>query len=359
LRWLIVAGGTGGHLFPGIAVAEELQRLGREVFFVSGTRRIEKTILKDRPFKVYELEAEGFLGRSVLDKFRAGLKMLKAILKADQIIKTLNPDIIFATGGYISFPVVFAGKLRKKITALHEQNVEPGLANKILSRLVDKVFISIKGSEKAFPSKKVVFSGNPVRKTILTKKPKEHKGLGVLILGGSLGAKFINELSVEIVPRLLEEFKDLLIIHQTGLDEYEKVKAGYAQKISKSFQERLKVFPFIEDMGWAYSQVDLFLGRAGATTLAELFAVGLPAVFIPFPYATRDHQKKNALRVAEKGGAVVIDQREATPERVLEVLKDMLKDKKKLEEMSEAMKSFYVPFPERIIIEELERLHNV
>ncbi|WP_051172993.1 undecaprenyldiphospho-muramoylpentapeptide beta-N-acetylglucosaminyltransferase [Thermodesulfobacterium hveragerdense] len=359
MRWLIVAGGTGGHLFPGIAVAEELQRLGKEVCFVSGKRKIEKTILKDRPFKVYEIDVEGFLGRSMLNKFRAGLKMVKGIFQSYRLINHLNPDIIFATGGYISFPVVIAGKIKNKVTALHEQNVEPGLANKILSYMVNRVFISIPGSEKSFPKGKVVFSGNPVRKSILAKRPKEHTGLGLLILGGSLGARFINELALEIMPKLLIHFKDLLVFHQTGIEEYEKVKNTYEKTIPKDWQERVRVFPFIEDMGWAYSQADLFLGRAGATTLAELFAVGLPAVFIPFPYATRDHQKKNALRVAEKGGAVVVDQKEATPDKVLQVLKNLLNDRKKLQEMAEVMKSFFVPSSEKIIIEELERLANV
>ncbi len=351
-----MAGGTGGHLFPGIAVAQELMRMGREVYFISGIRKVEKVILKDSPFKVYELDVEGFLGRSVLNKGRAFLKMGKAVLKAYKLIKKLNPQVIFATGGYISFPVVLAGKCQGKVTGLHEQNIEPGLANKVLSKLVDRVFVSIKGSEIHFPKEKVIFSGNPVRKELLQKKQREHPGKGLLILGGSLGAKFINEISLKIIPELLKDFQDLFVIHQTGLDDYERIKEMYEKKLRKEQKERLKVCPFIKDMSWAYSQADLVLGRAGATTLAELFAVGLPAIFIPFPYATNNHQEKNARSVAEKGGAILIKQDEATPERVLRELKSLLNFPEKLKMMAQAMKSFFIKDSEKIIINELERL---
>jgi len=356
LKWLIVAGGTGGHIIPGVAVAQQLLKLQREVYFVSGTRKVEETILKNKPFKVYKLDVEGFVGRSFKNKIRAFIKMIKAIAKAYKIVNDLNPHIILATGGYISFPVVLVGKIKGKKLGLHEQNIEPGIANKVLSYMVDKIFVSMEESKNYFPKGKVVFSGNPVREDILNLKPREHSGKGLLILGGSLGARFINELAIKFVPLLLDEFKDLLIIHQTGLDDFERVKNKYKKLIKKENESHLKVFPFIEDMSWAYSQVDLFLGRCGATTLAELFAVGLPAIFIPFPYATRNHQEKNAKIVAQKGGAILIRQKEATPEVVLKEIKNLLKNGEKLKSMSQIMKSFYTPAPQKIIINELEEL---
>ncbi|HEA84067.1 MAG TPA: undecaprenyldiphospho-muramoylpentapeptide beta-N-acetylglucosaminyltransferase [Thermodesulfobacterium geofontis] len=356
MKWLIVAGGTGGHIIPGVAVAQQLLKLQREVYFVSGTRKVEETILKNKPFKVYKLDVEGFVGRSFKNKIRAFIKMIKAIAKAYKIVNDLNPHIILATGGYISFPVVLVGKIKGKKLGLHEQNIEPGIANKVLSYMVDKIFVSMEESKNYFPKEKVVFSGNPVREDILNLKPREHSGKGLLILGGSLGARFINELAIKFVPLLLDEFKDLLIIHQTGLDDFERVNNEYKKLIKKENESRLKVFPFIEDMSWAYSQVDLFLGRCGATTLAELFAVGLPAIFIPFPYATRNHQEKNAKIVAQKGGAILIRQKEATPEVVLKEIKNLLKNGEKLKSMSQIMKSFYTPAPQKIIINELEEL---
>jgi len=356
LKWLIVAGGTGGHIIPGVAVAQQLLKLQREVYFISGTRKVEETILKNKPFKVYRLDVEGFIGRSSKDKLRAFIKMIKAIVKAYKIVDDLNPHIILATGGYISFPVVLVGKIKGKKLGLHEQNIEPGVANKVLSYMVDKIFVSMEESKNYFPGEKVVFSGNPVRENILNLKPKEHSGRGLLILGGSLGARFINELAIKLVPHLLEEFDDLLIIHQTGLDDFEKVKNEYKKLIKKEHESRLRVFPFIENMSWAYSQVDLFLGRCGATTLAELFAVGLPAIFIPFPYATRNHQEKNAKIVAQKGGAILIRQRDANPEVVLKEIKHLLKNEEKLKSMAQIMKSFYTLAPQEVIINGLEGL---
>ncbi len=356
MKWLIVAGGTGGHLIPGIAIAQELLNLEREIFFISGTRKIEEVILKNKPFEIYRIDVEGFIGRSFKEKLRALIKMIKALHISYKLIKRINPNIIFATGGYISFPVILTGKLLGKKTGLHEQNIEPGIANKILSYLVDRVFLSIKESAKYFPKEKIVFSGNPVRKDLLKSYRREHPGKGLLILGGSLGARFINDLALKIVPVLLEEFKDLLIIHQTGLEDFDRVKGEYENLLNKNAFERLKLFPFIENMGWAYSQVDLFLGRCGATTLAELFAVGLPAIFIPFPYATRAHQEKNAKAVAEKGGAILILQKEASPSKVLNEIKSLLTNEEKLKNMAEIMKKFFISDSEKIIIKEMEKL---
>ncbi len=358
MKWVIVAGGTGGHIFPGIALAEYLLQQKKEVVFISGKRKVEKEILKNRPFSVYELDVEGFLGKSLINKIKAFNKMIKAILKSYKLIKNIDPDIILATGGYISFPVVLVGKLQRKVLGLHEQNIEPGMANKILSKLVDKIFISIKGSEKFFPKEKVIFSGNIIRKEILTKVKKEHTGKGLLIIGGSLGAKFINELATEIVPLLLKEIEDLRIIHQTGLDNYKEVRDKYNLVIKniKNAKERLTILPFIENMAWAYSQADLVLSRAGATTLAELFATGKPAILIPFPYATRNHQEKNAKAVAEKGGAIVIRQNEADSKKVYKIIKNLLNNPQKLKNMSDIMHSFFIKDSEKIIINTLEGL---
>ncbi len=353
IKWMIVAGGTGGHIFPGIAVAEELKAQGKEVCFFSGTRKIEITIFKNKDFKVYRLDVEGFIGKPLKDRIRAILKLFAGTFKAYRLIKKTKPDVIFATGGYISLPVVMAGKLLRKKLGLHEQNIYPGVANRILAKLVHKIFISIKGSEKFFPGKKIIFSGNPVRKSILKKK----EGGALLILGGSLGASFINRVALKVVPSLLEEFRDLMVIHQTGLEDFQKVKEEYEKTgVFKKYKKRLMVFDFIEDMGWAYSRADLVLGRAGATTLAELFATGTPAVFIPFPFATHNHQEKNARAVAEKGGAVVILQKNASQEKVYFTLKELLSDKEKLKKMAEVMKSFYIPDSEKIIIKEMEAL---
>ena len=358
MRWLIVAGGTGGHLFPGIAVAEALLEEGKEVLFVSGRRKVELEILKDRPFPVERLDVEGFVGRSFSAKTRSLLKMSRAFFKAKRILKEFNPHVVLATGGYTALPVVLAARLSGKVLGLHEQNLEPGVANKLLSKWVDRVFLSIKGSERHFPQSKVVFSGNPVRRELFSvperRKAKAHRG--ILFMGGSQGARFLNELALKVVPKLLKCFAVLLIIHQTGLSDYERVKRSYSEVLSSEVEGRLKVMPFIRDMAWAYSEVDLVVGRAGATTLAELFATRTPAVLIPFPYATHNHQEKNAKVVSEKGAAICLLQKEATPEKALSLIVELISSPQLLEEMGEKMGTFFLKDPEKLIIKTLEEL---
>ncbi len=353
-----MAGGTGGHLFPGIAVAEALLEQGKEVLFVSGTRKVEQEILKNKPFPVARLDVEGFVGRSAKDKARSLFKMGKAFFKAKKLLKEFDPDIVLATGGYTAIPIVLAARLSGKVLGLHEQNIEPGVANKLLARWVHKVFLSIKGSEKYFPQEKVVFSGNPVRKELLSvperRKKKSHKG--VLFVGGSQGARFLNRLSLKIVPELLKRFEDLIVIHQTGLFEEREVKKAYESLLSGEERKRLKVLPFIKDMAWAYSEVDLVVGRAGATTLAELFATKTPAILIPFPYATHNHQEKNARTVSKKGGAICLPEKEAAPKKVLSLITELLSSPQRLEEMAEIMGSFFLKEPEKMIITTLEEL---
>ena len=356
MKWLIVAGGTGGHIFPGIAVAETLIKEGKEVLFVSGTRKIEREILANYSFPKEVIDVEGFIGKDFPAKVKSSVKMAKSILKARKILKDFVPDVIFATGGYVSIPIVLVGRFYGKVIGLHEQNIEPGVANKLLSRLVDKIFVSIESSKKYFPEHKVVFSGNPVRKELRSviekRKKKTHKG--ILFMGGSQGARFINKLALNIVPKLIKEIDDLFVIHQTGFAKEREIKEFYEKELSEHEKERLYVKAFIKDMVWAYSQVDLVVGRAGATTLAELFATKTPAIFIPFPYATHNHQEKNAREVSEKGGAFCIVEKHADPEKIYKLILELFSQPNKLKEMSEIMGSFYKEDAEKIIIQQLE-----
>ncbi len=350
---MVVAGGTGGHIMPGLALAEALLEKGREVFFVAGSRPIEKRILKDKPFPVYHLEVEGFVGRSTPRKVIALFKLGLAFLHSLKIIRKVNPQIIFAEGGYVSIPVVLAGKLLGKRLGLHEQNAIPGVANKLLSRLVDKVFISFPESKDWFPKDKVVFSGNFVRRSLFMKKEGKKDGICLLILGGSLGARFINELALKILPRLLEEFPNLRVIWQTGLDDYERVKQKFSEE---AFGDRVKILPFIDDMGSAYGEADFVLSRAGASTLSELCAFGIPALFIPFPYATHNHQEKNAKVLVEACGAFMLRQDEATPDKVLSLLNSALSQEELRVKMGRAMRKFFDPQGIERAIAEMEAL---
>ncbi|MFN3505383.1 MAG: undecaprenyldiphospho-muramoylpentapeptide beta-N-acetylglucosaminyltransferase [Caldimicrobium sp.] len=357
MKWVIVAGGTGGHLIPGIALAEKILQRGEEVLFIAGNRAIERFILKDRPFPVHHLDVEGFVGRSLKDKARASFKLFKAFNKAYRLIREFNPEVILAEGGYVSVPVVLAGKALSKKIALHEQNLIPGKANLFLSKLVDRVFISFLESKKYFPEKKIVFSGNPVRKDLFVERKREHQGVGLLVLGGSLGARYINLLVLELTDELFQTIPNLYLIHQTGLEEFEAVKKNYKKKpIWEKYKEQIKIFPFIEDMGWAYSQVDLVLCRAGATTLAEIIALKKPAVLIPYPYAAQGHQEKNAEVLVNSGCALMFKEDTLEKNEFLKELKELLLNKERLKKMREAYKNLEVESPEKVIIEEMKRL---
>lgn len=350
---MIIAGGTGGHIMPGLALAEVLLEKGREVIFVAGNRPIEKMILRDTPFRVFHLPAEGIVGRALIRKIIALGKLLVAFGQSLILLRRINPSIVFAEGSYVAVPVVLAAYILRKKIGLHEQNLIPGKANLLLARFADRIFLSFLGSKNYFPPGKTLVCGNFVRKSLWQEYPREHEGLGLLILGGSLGARFINDLAVALLPQLLKEYPQLYVIWQTGVDDFDRM-----QKKSKDLflGERVKIFPFIERMGWAYRQADFVISRAGASTLAELCALGIPALLIPFPYATHQHQEKNAQALSLAGGAVMLKQEEATPDRVLNVLREIFRHEEKRKQMALAMKRFYYPQAEARVISEMESL---
>lgn len=357
MRWLIVAGGTGGHIVPGLAIAERLLAMNEEVFFVAGMREVERHLLGKKPFSVYHLDVEGFVGRPIRDKVRAVFKMLKSLKRARDLIKEVKPSVIISEGGYVSVPVVVAGKIEKIPCCLHEQNVIPGKANQLLGRFVDRVFVSFEETSVYFPESKTVVSGNPVRKAILESRKREHEGRGLLVLGGSLGARFINELLVNIVEALFSKVPKLFVIHQTGFEDFDRVRKAYERlNLSKEQRERLRIYPFIDDMAWAYAQADLVLSRAGATTIAELIALEKPAILIPFPYATHGHQEKNAEVLVEAGSAMMFKQDSVEKEALAELMANLLLDSERLKKMSKNYEKLKKGDPAEIIISETRRL---
>ncbi len=357
---LIVAGGTGGHIFPALSVAKKLKEMGKDVVFVSGKRKIEEEIFKKEPYKVYRIDARGFIGKSVSAKIYSLFKMVTSFINAFKILRKERPDCVFSTGGYISLPVVMAAWMMKKPVFMHEQNLRPGVANLLLSRFASRVFISFKGGQSFFPKNKVVFSGNPVREEFydVETKRKNKTHLGLLILGGSQGARVINELALYIIPELLKMLPELKVIHQTGPAFFEEVKKGYKEKLGKRELKRLEVYPFIRNMAWAYSQVDFVISRAGATTIAELTVTRTPALLIPFPYATHNHQEKNAEYLSKRGCAILIRENELKFDKILEDLLFLFRNPDKLKEMKKGFPERGNLRPEEIIIKEMEEVVN-
>jgi UDP-N-acetylglucosamine--N-acetylmuramyl-(pentapeptide) pyrophosphoryl-undecaprenol N-acetylglucosamine transferase len=344
VRLVITGGGTGGHLFPGIAVAEAImaERAGSQVLFIGTDRQIDNQVLSQHSFRTASLQCQGLKGKSVSAALAALVQMPLALFKAAMILRGFRPDLVLGVGGYVTGPVVLAAKLLGIPTCIHEQNSIPGLANKMLGKFVDRIFLSIPGSESFFPAGRSVLTGNPVRREILAcnDQPVEKKGVVLLVMGGSQGAHRLNALVAEGLCDSKRELPaDFLVIHQTGRQDEQLV-----QELYETAGIKAEVASFINDMAGVYRRADLLVSRAGATSLAEICVLGLPSILLPYPYAADNHQEHNARMVADRGGALI--RRESELESA-ELAADVLKIIKDPEEMRRmGAKAREVSFPE-------------
>jgi UDP-N-acetylglucosamine--N-acetylmuramyl-(pentapeptide) pyrophosphoryl-undecaprenol N-acetylglucosamine transferase len=262
--------------------------------------------------------------------------------------------VVFGVGGYSSGPACLAAKIMKVPTAVHEQNSFPGLTNRLLCRIVDKVFISFEESRKNFPVGKILMTGNPVRRELLERKPPKKKNKGrftVLVLGGSQGAVAINRAFLEALGLLKERNIELYIIHQTGRQDVEYVKEQYEKRGFKGDVEA-----FIDDIGEAYDAAHIIIGRAGASTISELAAIGKPSILIPYPYAANGHQEYNARILGMAGGAEILLQNEMTGERIVELLRKYMEDGVALRTMSDNAKKMAMPDATAVIANEIIKM---
>ncbi|RBN35321.1 undecaprenyldiphospho-muramoylpentapeptide beta-N-acetylglucosaminyltransferase [Lawsonia intracellularis] len=331
-RIAITTGGTGGHVYPALAVAEQFHDKA-DLFFIGSQYGPEAEMVKTFNIPFHGLPVRGVLGRK-WKAFSALYSMIKAIVKARKILQKCMPDIVVGFGSYASFAPLVAAKLKRIPTAIHEQNVRPGLANRMLARLADRVFLSVPDTLHIFTKKsKVRYTGNPIRQSIVDlhykfEDTKNSSTRHLLVLGGSLGAIAINSIVVDGLSRLFSN--RIVIRHQTGVHDWERVKEGYALYGRTNSQ----VTPFIDDMAEAYQWSDLVLCRAGATTIAELAAVGKPSILIPFPYATHDHQTYNAQFLVRVGAAVLIPEKNVVEVDVIEKIIALFNDRVTLVNMA-------------------------
>ena len=359
MRVIITGGGTGGHLFPGIALATGLQQKVADctVMFIGTRRQLDRQTLAGYAFQRASISCTGLKGMGVGHRLRSLVTLPGAVLEARQIIKDFGPDLVFGVGGYVTGPVLLAAKLQSVPTCIHEQNSVPGLANRLISRFVDKVFVSIPG-EYSFPAQKIVVAGNPVREEIIAAAQEKERGdkdrLTVLVLGGSLGAHRINLLMLEAMASIHADRElKMKLIHQTGTADEERVKGGYAAAGLQA-----EVSSFFTDMASLYKQADLVVARAGATTLAELAVMGLPALLIPYPYAADDHQAKNGRYYVEGGGARMYREADLDGRLLASSITELLVNRGKLEEMAVKMKKMGRPEATRLIVDDCLKLIN-
>jgi UDP-N-acetylglucosamine--N-acetylmuramyl-(pentapeptide) pyrophosphoryl-undecaprenol N-acetylglucosamine transferase len=343
MRLIIAGGGTGGHLFPGVAIAEELRaRVPDAAIKFVGTRRgIEARVLPELGWDLDFIEVSGLKTVGALGAIKGMFRLPRALWQARRIVKAFAPDAVIGVGGYASGPVVLAAKLRGIPTAICEQNSIPGLTNKMLGKVVRTVFLSFDESRRFFKPGKIVMSGNPVRRDLVQKllaaAPEQRSTVNVLVVGGSQGAVAVNELASAALATLAKTTA-LAITHQTGEKDLEATTARY-----RDAGVNADCRAFIKDMAAAYQHADLIIGRAGATTVAELAIAAKPAVFIPYPFAADNHQELNAREMADKGAALMFKQSELTPEKLADALRPLLTDTNKRAEMGAAMKALARP----------------
>lgn len=318
-KLLIAGGGTGGHIFPGIAIAQEWVECGGEVIFVGTRQGQESMLIPKHGFVLRMLRVGRLKGGSWMRKMMTILGLPFSLLQALAILWQYRPRVVLGIGGYASGPACVAAKLCGIPTAIMDQNVQPGMTNRILGKIVRRVFVSFKESGIFFPKSKLVVTGNPVRSTIVFSPYEAPKDIfRLFIFGGSQGAQALNEAILGMIETNPSLAKGLNIVHQTGSADVERIREFYRSKNVSAV-----VNSFFDNMNDLYRQAHLVLCRAGAGTLTELALSGRPSVLVPYPFAADNHQKKNAEVFVSNGAAWMVEQKDLTPQKLADKISDL------------------------------------
>ncbi len=356
-RVIISGGGTGGHIFPAIAIANAIKEKepNAEILFVGAQGRMEMEKVPAAGFPIEGLWISGFQRSLSLKNLMFPIKVIQSLQAAKKIIKKFNPNLVIGTGGYASGPVLRVATKMKIPTLIQEQNSYAGVTNKILGKSVNKVCVAFEGMDKFFPKDKIVLTGNPVRKTVIEIEGKREKaqqffGLDsskktVLIIGGSLGAKAINDAILPQINRFVEE--DVQLVWQTGKVSYEGVVAGTKQLTSKG----IKVHQFIAEMDLAYAAADLVISRAGAIAVTEIVLTKKPAILVPLPTAAEDHQTKNAVALTQHDAAILVSNAQAA-NLLTETTLELVKNESELQKLAQNIEPLGLPNAAEVIAEE-------
>ncbi len=337
VRLLIAGGGTGGHLYPGVALAEEFttRRKGNEVLFVGTRRGLEARVIPELDYPIEFIEVSGLKGTGLMNRLRGFARLPWALVQSFSILGRFKPDIAVGVGGYASGPMILAAWLRGVPTAVLEQNTVPGVTNRILGRFARAVYVMFEGSRGYFPARKVHVLGNPIRRQLLENFLRSTQAangkFNILVLGGSQGARAVNLRMVEAAAHFGDVEDDLRIVHQTGAKDEAQVRRGYEE-----LGVDADVRPFIDNMSEAYRRADLVVCRAGATTLAEVMVAKKASILIPFPYATDNHQELNAKELVDAGAARMLVERELDGEKLADAILELYRSPGDRAEMEQA-----------------------
>ncbi len=345
---IIAGGGTGGHLFPGLALAEEFRKRDQsaEVVFVGTEHGIEAKVIPREGYPLRFVRAEGIVGKSFIRKVKAMAKVFLSAIDSYRILKAVMPDMVIGVGGYASGAVVLIAHMKSVPTMIHEQNSVPGMANRILGRFADHICVTYQESLSVFPSGKTFLTGNPIRAKILRGEREAARRLfslekdmfTVFVFGGSSGAASINRTMVDALNHLGDYRTKIQFLHQTGEKDYKGVREAYRKSGFKG-----TAAPFIFQMAEAYAAADMVISRAGATTLAEITALGKPALLVPYPYSAGRHQEFNAIKLREMGAAFVVFDHEMNGEVVATHIRKMFEGESIRQEMQRSSRGLGRP----------------
>ncbi|MDF2700153.1 MAG: undecaprenyldiphospho-muramoylpentapeptide beta-N-acetylglucosaminyltransferase [Haloplasmataceae bacterium] len=348
MKIIFSGGGTGGHIYPAIALIKALRKndTNVEILYIGKKGAQEEKICEKEKITFFPIQVRYFYRKQIHKNVLTLIDFCKATHKVSKKIKEFKPDLIIGTGGYVCGPVVYAGHKNKIKTILHEQNSVPGLTNKYFSKYVDKIAISFESSKHFFDESKVVLTGNPRAQEVVETKRADKSSLGLtenkrllVIFTGSMGAKYVNETILNILPRLSER-KNIEVIFVTGPSHFDNI---IKSTIDLNLKENIFIKPYIENMPELLKVTDLVISRAGATSLAEITAIGVPAILIPSPYVTNNHQEKNSVDLVKHHAAIMIKENELTESRLLTELNSILDDPMKLQTMKINSKKLGIP----------------
>jgi UDP-N-acetylglucosamine--N-acetylmuramyl-(pentapeptide) pyrophosphoryl-undecaprenol N-acetylglucosamine transferase len=366
MKVLLSGGGTGGHVYPAIAIANKIKEENpdAEILFVGTEKGIESEIVPKYGYELKTVTVQGFKRKIDVDNVKRVFKLFKGLEESRRVIRKFKPDIVIGTGGYVSGPVLFNAAMNKVPTIIHEQNSFPGVTNKILANMVTAVLTSFEDSHERFAQNtqdKLVLTGNPVRREILvSRKNISRKKLGiqedkkmVLCYGGSGGSRKINDAMKLVIENMVKE--DVAFIFATGKIYYDEFMESIKDMTFKPYQ---RIVPYLDDMANALCASDIVIGSAGAISLAEITALGKPSIIIPKAYTAENHQEYNAKSIEEQGAGIAILEKNLTPQTLNDAVFKLLGDKEKLLEMSNASKQIGKPNAIDLIYDEIMKIYN-